>query len=219
MTAQAEQKSSEARIVSGLNALRVIDRPRSTASDVAEALEVDPELSERLLRMARSPLYGVVDDELSVGRAVVLLGFLSVRKAVVVHFCRSLAAGGSADGDRWTQALWRAIAAEQLAVRLAPELAADAFMAGIMRSFSSDVTATGMSAAGPVDDPDVRARLDSLTEAGDALAELIIAALPALPTTTDIDRCLTSVGLGRLEDGRLAVDVRRGFDLYDSLFT
>ncbi len=214
-------QSAELRIIAAFNALRVLDRPNATASEVADALESDPALSEQLLRMARSPLYGVRNDELTVGRAVVLLGFLSVRKMAVLHLCRMLGATtGDGDSiDRWKRALWRGIAAEQVALRLDDHLAADALMCGILRSFSDDVEAAGISTDTAQTDPATHERIQKFVDAGDAIAGKILNALPGLPTTAAIDDALLSAGLGRLEDGRLAVDIRRSHDLYASLFS
>jgi len=219
MTAARTTDSAEARIVAAFNALRIIDRPRSTASEVAEALESDPGLSAQLLRMARSPLFGVRSDELTVGRAVVLLGFLSVRKMAVLQLGRELttSAAGAEDTERWKRALWRGISAEQIALRVSEDLAADALMSGILQSFSNDFEAAGVSRESSIADPAVQRRLETIVDAAEAIAAEILDALPGLPTTATIDDCLVTAGLGRA-DGRLAVDIRRAHDLYASLF-
>jgi HDOD domain len=222
VSAATDTAGAQARIISAFNALRVIDRRNSTASDVAEALERDPALSAQLLRMARSPLFGVRSDDLAIGRAVVLLGFLSVRKMTVLHVCRLLSSSGGGDpetSDRWKRALWRGIAAEQLALRIDDTVAADSLMSGIMMSFSADVEKAGLSAETPTTDPQQQRRIKSIVAVSETIAEKILHALPGLPSTSDIDDCLSSAGFGRLEDGRLAVDIRRNHDLYASLFS
>ena len=51
------------------------------------------------------------------------------------------------------------------------------------------------------------------------MAEVFIKARPGLPSTADIDEALEESGMVALRDGKLAIDIRRGYDLYASLLS
>lgn len=216
--APATIETTTGSITASFNALRLLDRPSSTAAEVAEALESDATLSAQVLRMARSPLCGVRSPDLTVGRAVVLLGFVAVRKVAVLSICRELGSRPSSDDapDPWRRALWVGIAAEQVAHRLDPALASDALMQGMLGVFADEMAE--MADALPEVAAGDQAQLQRILRAADALADLITGELPGLPATAKVDDTLEHAGIYRLEDGRLAVDIRRGFELYTSLF-
>lgn len=197
--------------------LRTLDRPTSTGKDVAEALEQDGRLAKQVLRLASSPMYGLNAPELTVQRAVVLLGFITIRKLVVVSLCRALGALNEETEGRWREALWVGIAAEEITLRIAESAAADAFILGMTRQLSAIVESDGIAELGapePKIDPE---RLDRFLTSAELVAAVIMDALPGLPSTAAVDEALEAGGLAPLHDGKLAVDIRRGFDLYASL--
>lgn len=61
----------------------VLDDPNSGAGDMARAIETDPALSMRLLRMANSPFFGFAAQVGSVARAVSMLGTLQIHDLVL----------------------------------------------------------------------------------------------------------------------------------------
>ncbi len=211
------------RIGVAFNVLRLLDRPDSTGADVAEALEKDETLGRQVLRMARSPLCGLRSPDLTVARAVVLLGFVTIRKLVVLSLCRDLGSIGSAaepgDANRWRRALWVGIAAEEITRRYDERAASEALMAGVTSvmadAFASYGNPDGLDVT-PAVDPE---RMQRFLGGAEGLARLIIEARPGLPPTTAVDDALEEAGLMPLYDGRLAVDIRRGYELYASLLS
>ncbi len=197
--------------------LRVLDRPNSTCAQVGEVLAEDPSLSRQILKMARSPLCGVRSPDLTAARAIVLLGFVTVRKLVVVSLCRELSSLSEGDGDGWRNALWVGIAAEEITRRIDETIASDALMAGMTASMSSQFAQLGSTAPATPDSGVDPKRMARFLAGAQAVASLIIAAQPGLPATADVDEALEGAGLMPLYDGRLAVDIRRGFELYSSL--
>jgi HD-like signal output (HDOD) protein len=61
-----------------LNIKRVIDDPRSSTNDLANAISADPALTARVLRLVNSPLYGFNSKIETVSRALVVLGIQQI---------------------------------------------------------------------------------------------------------------------------------------------
>ncbi len=219
MSVTAHRQPSTDRVTTALHTLRLIDRRESTSREVAEAIARDDRLGPQLLKMARSPLCGITSPDLTVERALVLLGFLTVRKLVVVSLCRDL--GEQADDSAsWKRALWVGICAEELTRRLDEHAASEALMLGMSRamgsSFGGDDAAAPSTALQSGIDPK---RLDRFVTAAEHMADVFIRARPGLPSTADIDEALEESGMMPLRDGKLAIDIRRGYDLYASLLS
>ena len=205
-------------VTAAFSALRLLDRATSTSQEVAEVLEQEPRLGKQMLKMARSPLFGVRAPDLTVSRAVVLLGFVTVRKLVVLSLCRDLGnLSNEAETDQWRRALWVGIAAEQIMRRIDEPAAAEALMAGMVSvmsdAFDGDLADEAVGRARAVDPK----RMERFIDAAVRVADLVVAASPGLPPTAEVDEALEAAGLGSLSDGRLCVDIRRGFELYASL--
>lgn len=209
--------TEELRITNAFNVLRLLDRPTSTSADVAEAMEKDAGLSKQILRMARSPLCGVRAPDLTVARAVVLLGFITVRKLVVVSLCRDLATLDEADEDRWRRALWVGIAAEEITRRIDESLAAEALVQGMLPRLADSLHAHGAGDINVTDPTVDAARMARFVRGAEHVAEVIMAARPGLPSTADVDDALEAAGMMPMHDGKLAVDIRRGYDVYARL--
>src|SRR3546814_11723636 len=65
-----------------LRILWLADDPRSSSSDLAKAVELDPALTARLLRMSNSAYYSLRTPGTNVSRAIPILGFPTVRSIV-----------------------------------------------------------------------------------------------------------------------------------------
>lgn len=215
VTSTTPSSTAEHRITVAFNVLRLLDRPTSTSAEVAEAIEQDKTLSEQILKMARSPLCGVRSPDLTVGRALVLIGFLTIRKLVVVSLCREI---GSMEGDNdhWRHGLWVGIAAEEIVRRIDETIASEALMVGMMRTIGDSV---GEDSGIRIESKIAPERLERFLLAAERVADAILAVRPALPTTADVDAALESAGLVGMQDGKLAVDIRRGYELYASLLS
>ena len=145
---------------------------------------------------------------------------MTVRKLVVLTLCRELAAmGNNAEVHEWKRALWVGIAAEEITRRVDETMASEALMAGMMThmqdAFEGHVPSESTTETSSAD----AKRMTRFVTAAEAVASLIIAAQPGLPSTAAIDESLEEAGLMPLYDGRLAVDIRRGFEVYASLMS
>lgn len=116
--------------------LTVVDGERSSARDLVAVIEVDQALTSRVLKLANSALFGLSRKVATVPRAVVLVGFNTVRNlALGVKVWDALAAGGQQ--RRKVEALWHhsalvAAASKLIAARLrgaSPDLS---FTAGLL---------------------------------------------------------------------------------------
>ncbi len=209
----------ESRITVAFNVLRLLDRPTSTCVEVAEAMEQDPVLDRQVLKMARSPLCGIRSPDLTVSRALVMLGFITVRKLVVVSLCRVLGSLGEGNESRWRRGLWVGIAAEEIALRLDETAASEALMAGMTSFISADLEDRGATELVATASNVSPARMQQFVQAAENVADCIIVARPGLPSTAEVDEALEAAGLMPQQDGKLALDIRRGYEVYASLLT
>src|SRR3546814_19435009 len=98
-----------------LRILWLADDPRSSSSDLAKAVELDPALTARLLRMSNSAYYSLRTPVTNVSRAITVLGFSTVRSMAAA------ATAGLEDGSELPAGFWdHAAATAHTAQRLAP---------------------------------------------------------------------------------------------------
>lgn len=125
--------------IAAMRALRMVDDPQASTADLARLVETDPALSAQVMRLANSPYYGLSQNVSSAGRAVVLLGFTTVRALAVSGACRLLA-----DGRRdelfppgfWPHAVATGVATAAVARRTAVA-PSDAFTAGLLHDIGA----------------------------------------------------------------------------------
>jgi HD-like signal output (HDOD) protein len=99
----------------------VIDRPESSAEDIAAALETDQALSARLLRIANSAFYGFPSAVESVRQAVVILGTRQIRDLMMatlaINQFKGIAPSLVNMSDFWRHSLATALCARAFARR------------------------------------------------------------------------------------------------------
>jgi len=98
---------------------RILDDPTSSLADVAEALQTDPAMTARLMRVANSAFYGRPGGIATIARAVTLLGSQQVHdlvlaSAVIQSFDR-LVPGPLRPQDFWRGSILAAATAKLLA--------------------------------------------------------------------------------------------------------
>jgi putative nucleotidyltransferase with HDIG domain len=115
-----------------LKVLRLVEDPRSSSHDLARLIEADPVLSARVMRLANAPYYGLSRKVGSASRAVVLLGFSTVRALAVSAAC-SLLADDSTIGPHgfWSHSVAVAASASVIAGELGMP-SGEAFSAGLL---------------------------------------------------------------------------------------
>ncbi|MBI4913063.1 MAG: HDOD domain-containing protein [Acidobacteria bacterium] len=118
--------------------LALADAPDSSAKEMARAVESDPALSVRLLKLANSGFYGQRGHIATPTRAVVVLGFKTIRSLALAVWTHALRSPFSDPQERGlmqvllAHGLATGVAAGLLAARVQRPLEEDAFMAGLL---------------------------------------------------------------------------------------
>ncbi len=120
-----------------MNVLGVLNDHHSPAQRVADALQTDPALCARILKLVNSPAYGLAGKIKSVDRAVIALGRSTVR-ALALSESAGLFAGGrsSLPPKYWEHSAAVAVTTSLLA-RQARIPTADAMCAGLMHDLGA----------------------------------------------------------------------------------
>lgn len=125
---------------------RVASDPTSSAADLAGVILKDQALTMKVLRVANSARYAVSTARVTtVSRAVVLLGFESVRAIALglgaYHLLSSLRRGGEILEGFWIHAVATAVVAQELADLLRYDVPEEAFVAGLLHDVGKLVLA------------------------------------------------------------------------------
>ncbi len=117
--------------------LELVDHPKATAQLLGSLIREDQSLTARLLKMCNSAYYGLSVEVESVDRAIVLLGFDTVREmslgiSVIDQFDK-VGGRGSLDLTKfWEHSAMVALSAKNIAKEWFPEVAKEAFLAGLL---------------------------------------------------------------------------------------
>lgn len=118
--------------MAALRVLELVEQPNASAAELARLIEMDPALSARVIRLANAPYYGLARRVASASRAVVLLGFSTVRALAVSAACSLIVEDGrQGPAGYWAHSIATASAAS-LVARHAGTPPADAFSAGLL---------------------------------------------------------------------------------------
>jgi HD-like signal output (HDOD) protein len=122
--------------VQALRLLGALGQDETSAAEVRRMLDLDPMLATRVLRVANSAFYGQSRQIGTLERAVVVLGFDTVR-AIAAAACldQTLTKAGVSREDAaqlLRHSLFTAVAAQKIALALDEALGAEAFMAGLI---------------------------------------------------------------------------------------
>lgn len=115
--------------------VELVRDPNSGMKQYAEVIKPDPSLTGRILRLANSAFFAQIKPVSSLERACVLLG-LERLKAVALGFYLSRAAASDPNHRIsrrvWGESVFRACLCAELARKLYPGLASEAFVVGLM---------------------------------------------------------------------------------------
>lgn len=118
--------------VAALRVLELVEHPNASAAELARLIEMDPSLSARVIRLANAPYYGLGRRVASASRAVVLLGFSTVRALAVSAACSLIIENGrQGPAGYWAHSVAAASAAS-LVARHTGAPPSDAFSAGLL---------------------------------------------------------------------------------------
>jgi len=123
--------------VAAMRVLKLVEDPNASAAELARLIETDPALSARVIRLANSPYYGLARRVSSASRAVVLLGFSTVRALAVSAACSLLVEEGRL-GPRgyWPHSVATA-AASSVVARYLRGPVSEAFSAGLLHDLGA----------------------------------------------------------------------------------
>jgi len=118
-------------------ARKVVADGRSSFADLAKVIETDQAIATRVLKMANSPYYGTGSRVTSIRGASVVLGMKTLNELLTLACADSVLGSelkgyGLASGDLWKHSLAVASCAKSIAGKTNPDLADDAFSAGLI---------------------------------------------------------------------------------------
>ena len=116
---------------------QMASNPQTNASDIGELIANDPSLSSKILKLVNSAYYGFPRKINSVTKAIVLLGFnkvknIAISASVVEIFKKASGTIGFDFTEFWCNSIATAIASETVAKKKRPDVADDAFVAGLL---------------------------------------------------------------------------------------
>jgi len=120
-----------------MKAREVMANPNSGFEELAKVLETDQAIAARVLRMANSPYYGLSGKVTSIQHASVVLGYKTLGELVNMAGSSSVV-GKALDGYEleagalWLHSMGVAFGSRIIANKKRPELANDAFSAGLI---------------------------------------------------------------------------------------
>lgn len=120
-----------------VKARQVMADPNSSFKDLADLFEKDQALATKVLRLANSAYYGLSGKVSSIQHASVLLGHQTLGELITMTGTSSLMGSnlegyGLESGDLWLHSLAVALGSRLISREKAPDLADDAFMAGLI---------------------------------------------------------------------------------------
>ncbi|MEQ1580178.1 MAG: HDOD domain-containing protein [Steroidobacteraceae bacterium] len=124
----------------GRRLLAMLCNPKITSAEIAAAIDSEPGLAARVLRVANSAFYGLTRKVSTIDRALMLLGLNAVR-GIAAAACLDRAVPQGKDAPQIDVAsLLRhsvavAAAASEVARLRKPELASEAFIAGLLHDY------------------------------------------------------------------------------------
>jgi diguanylate cyclase (GGDEF)-like protein len=119
-----------------IKVLELSRREDASVDELAVAIQQDPALTAKVLRMVNSSLYGLSREIGSINQAVGLLGLRSVKVMALSFSLVESVAGDDSDGfdyaAYWRRALTTAVAARLFGKAVAPRVADEAFVSGLL---------------------------------------------------------------------------------------
>lgn len=165
---------------SAVRVMSLMQKPECSSKEIARALQMDPVMTAKFLRMANSPIYAGTRRVESVQVAIDRLGMATVKGVVLAISLNSTVIKdkrlGAAASDLWTHSISAGLAAQELAKRLNLH-SPMAFTLGLMHDIGKIPTLIMLNtlrAAQPAVRPELFETLleDHHAEVGAALADV-----------------------------------------------
>jgi diguanylate cyclase (GGDEF)-like protein len=131
-----------------LEVLRLARDEDTNAGQLADVISLDPALTAKILKIVNSALMGRACEIATLKRACAQLGFKTIKLwalsfAMVDSLQRPRAPGFDHD-DYWKRSVFRAVSAKLFAEAVKPQLADEAFLAGLLSQIGQLALATGL---------------------------------------------------------------------------
>lgn len=123
-------------------AMELIGSPRATAKDLEQIISKDQATTVKVLRIANSAFYGVRGEISTLSRAIVVLGFNTLRSVVMTGVSEAIHSGKrSCFKDRilWEHSIAAAIAARTIAVECGYPAPEEAYVGGLLHDIGKVV--------------------------------------------------------------------------------
>jgi HD-like signal output (HDOD) protein len=120
-----------------LKARQIMASEKSNFDELAQVLKADQAIASKLLKLSNSTYYGMRGKISSIQHASVVLGMKTLKEIIMLAGTSNMLAGtlkgyGLDAGDLWQHSLGTAFGAKLIAEKVSPELADDAFVAGLI---------------------------------------------------------------------------------------
>jgi putative nucleotidyltransferase with HDIG domain len=124
--------------------IQLVDNPKTSAGSLARLISTDQALTARILKLANSAYYGFPRTISTVNTAIVVLGFNAVKdmglSLSVFDMFKDTGSSGPFDIMRfWEHSMGCGIASRMIARRFRPDVAGEAFVAGLLHDIGKAV--------------------------------------------------------------------------------
>lgn len=127
--------------------VRMVTDPRTTARQLEEIIRKDPAMTAKILRIANSAFYGLRGEVSTLSRAIVILGFNTLRSVVLTSISEAMHTGDRSNfKDRilWEHAIAVAIAARTIARECGYAFHEEAYTGGLLHDIGKAVMDTNL---------------------------------------------------------------------------
>lgn len=120
--------------------MQLVADQNANATQLADVLEKDANITTRILKIANSAFYGLRREVKSVQQAIVILGFRTLRSMVVASSSKSLHKRfGIAEQLMWDHSIGSAIGAKLIAAKLSPIVGELSFVGGLLHNVGKTI--------------------------------------------------------------------------------
>lgn len=133
IVAKLESLATLPEVTARINA--VVRDPNSNPADLEQVIRHDPALVARLMKAVNSSFFGLSSEVKTVGRAIVMLGFSQINRLALAASMGQMFKGNLCTGvpakQLWAHCIAVGVVARDMGGKIRPELAEEAFMAGM----------------------------------------------------------------------------------------
>jgi HD-like signal output (HDOD) protein len=124
--------------------IEIVDNPKTSALSLARLISMDQSLTARILKLANSAYYGFSQEITTVNRAIVIIGFITVREMglslSILDVFKNNPNSALFDVSRfWEHSIGCGVAARMIARRFGMALVGEAFVAGLLHDIGKIV--------------------------------------------------------------------------------